>query len=47
MSARWRDPRDGDIERYLADWRGMNSQLPLSELVRQSIYSRLAGYEDI
>src|SRR5262245_12988862 len=25
---------------------GRNSQFPLADLVRQSIYSRLAGYED-
>ncbi len=35
------------IERHLVDGRGKNSQLPLAELVRQSIYSRLAGYEDV
>ena len=27
--------------------RGKNVQLPLSDLLRQSIYSRLAGYEDV
>jgi hypothetical protein len=27
--------------------RGKNMQLPLSDLLRQSIYSRLAGYEDL
>ena len=27
--------------------RGRNSQLPLSDLLRQSVYSRLAGYEDL
>jgi hypothetical protein len=31
------------IERHLADGRGKNSQLPLSDWVRQSICSRLAG----
>lgn len=36
------------IERPLADSRtGRNRQFPLPELFRQSIYSRLAGYEDI
>ena len=35
------------IERHLADSRGKNSQLPLADLLRQSIYSRLAGYEDL
>jgi Transposase DDE domain group 1 len=35
------------IERYLSDPRtGRNSQFPLPDLFRQSIYSRLAGYED-
>jgi hypothetical protein len=36
------------IERHLSDLRrGKNVQLPLSDLLRQSIYSRLAGYEDV
>jgi DDE family transposase len=35
------------IERHLADVRGKNAQLPLADLVRQSVYSRLAGYEDV
>ena len=35
------------IERHLTDGRGRNSQLPLTDLVRQSVYSRLAGYEDV
>jgi len=35
------------IERHLADARGKNTQLPLTDLVRQSVYSRLAGYEDV
>jgi len=35
------------IERHLADARGRNTQLPLIDLVRQSVYSRLAGYEDV
>src|SRR5215472_6675090 len=35
------------IERHLTDPRtGHNAQFPLSDLFRQSIYSRLAGYED-
>ena len=35
------------IERHLTDPRtGRNSQFPLRDLLRQSIYSRLAGYED-
>jgi len=33
--------------RHLADPRGKNSQLPLADLLRQSVYSRLAGYEDL
>jgi hypothetical protein len=35
------------IERHLADARGKNTQLPLTDLVWQSVYSRLAGYEDV
>jgi hypothetical protein len=35
------------IERHLTDVRGKNTQLPLADLVRQSVYSRLAGYEDV
>jgi len=31
----------------LADSRGKNRQLPLADLLRQSVYSRLAGYEDM
>jgi hypothetical protein len=35
------------IERHLSDPRtGRNFQFPLADLFRQSIYSRLAGYED-
>ena len=35
------------IERHLTDPRtGRNYQFPLPDLFRQSIYSRLAGYED-
>jgi Transposase DDE domain group 1 len=29
------------------DRRGKNTQLPFPDLLRQSIYSRLAGYEDV
>jgi hypothetical protein len=33
---------------HLRDSRhGLNTQFPLSDLLRQSIYSRLAGYEDL
>lgn len=36
------------IERHLSDSRrGKNIQLPLSDLLRQSVYSRLAGYADV
>jgi hypothetical protein len=36
------------MERHLNDSRrGKNIQLPLADLLRQSIYSRLAGYEDV
>ena len=36
------------MERHLIDSRrGKNVQLPLYDLLRQSIYSRLAGYEDV
>ncbi len=38
---------DALIERHLSDPRtGHNRQFPLPDLFRQSIYSRLAGYED-
>jgi len=36
------------IQRHLTDSRrGKNTQFPLADLVRQSVYSRLAGYEDL
>ncbi len=35
------------IGEHLSDHRGPNSRLPLSDLFRQSVYSRLAGYEDL
>jgi len=34
-------------EHLTDDRRGKNTQLPLPDLLRQSIYSRLAGYEDV
>jgi Transposase DDE domain group 1 len=35
------------IEQHLTDSQGKNTQLPLADLLRQSVYSRLAGYEDV
>lgn len=35
------------IEQYLTDWRGKNAQFCFADLLRQSVYSRLAGYEDL
>jgi hypothetical protein len=35
------------IAEHLTDSRGKNTQLPLADLLRQSVYSRLAGYEDV
>jgi len=35
------------IEQHLTDSRGKNTQLPFADLLRQSVYSRLAGYEDV
>ena len=36
------------IVQHLTDSRrGKNTQLPLAELLRQSVYSRIAGYEDV
>ena len=36
------------ITQHLSDSRrGKNTQLPLADLFRQSVYSRLAGYEDV
>lgn len=32
------------VERTLIDSPGRNTQLPLADLSRQSVYSRLAGY---
>ena len=31
----------------LTDMRAKNAQLPIADLLRQSVYSRLAGYEDV
>lgn len=39
---------DGLIGDHLVDSRtGRNTQFPLADLLRQSVYSRLAGYEDL
>ncbi len=35
------------IKQHLADPRGKNTRLPLPDLLRQSVYSRLAGCEDV
>jgi hypothetical protein len=35
------------IEQHLTDPRGTNCRLPLADLLRQSVYSRLAVYEDV
>jgi hypothetical protein len=35
------------IEQYLTDSRGRNAQFCFADLLRQSVYSRLAGYEDL
>jgi hypothetical protein len=36
------------IEQHLTDSRrGKNTQFPFADLLRQSIYSRLAGHEDL
>ena len=35
------------IEQHLLDSRAKNTRLPFADLLRQSVYSRLAGYEDV
>ncbi len=35
------------IAQHITDPRGKNTQFPLPDLVRQSVYRRLAGYEDV
>ena len=41
-----------ELEHLIADRlsdsrHGLNTQFPLADLLRQSVYSRLAGYEDL
>lgn len=35
------------IDRHLADARGKNTRLLLTDLARQAVYGRLAGYKDV
>jgi hypothetical protein len=35
------------VQQHWTDPRGKNIQLPMADLLRQSVYSRLAGYEDV
>lgn len=35
------------IEQHLRDSRANNARLPFADLLRQSVSSRLAGYEDV
>jgi hypothetical protein len=35
------------IEQHLTDSRAQNARLPFADLLRQSVYSRLAGYKDV
>src|ERR1035437_5304074 len=35
------------ITEHLTDSRAKNTQLPMADLLRQALYSRLAGYEDV
>jgi Transposase DDE domain group 1 len=35
------------IEEHLTDSRANNARFPLADLLRQSVYSRVAGYEDV
>ena len=37
----------GLITQHIADPRSKNTQFPFADLVRQSVYRRLAGYEDV
>ena len=35
------------IAQHLTDFRSRNTKFALADLIRQSVYSRLAGYEDM
>jgi len=35
------------VEQHLTDSRSNNARLAFADLLRQSVYSRLAGYEDV
>jgi hypothetical protein len=35
------------IGQQLTDSRGENTQVPMADLLRQSIYSQIASYEDV
>ena len=35
------------VEQHLSDSRANNARLPVADLLRQSVYNRLAGYEDV
>ena len=35
------------VEQHSADSRGKSTHLPLADLLRQSVFSRLAGYENV
>ena len=35
------------VGQHLPDSRAQNARLPFADLLRQSVYSRLAGYEDV
>jgi hypothetical protein len=35
------------ISEHLTDSRGKNTQLPMADLLRQAVYGRSAGYEDV
>ena len=35
------------IAQHITDPQGKNTQFPLTDLIRQSVYRRLAGYEDV